>query len=94
MSQQMNSMGLSMAGQKGGGSLNTLYAPNTSYQVPLTNPRVGNFQNRMLFQAGTMNRLSDKGRQRMLMMMGQATNGNVNKLINEVPRTGGTQIIN
>ena len=65
MDKQMNSMGMSQAGSKGGGSLNILYSPPTSYQVPLANPR-----------------------------MGQPTSGNVNQLINQVPRTGGTQIIN
>jgi 3-deoxy-D-arabino-heptulosonate 7-phosphate (DAHP) synthase class II len=77
------------------GSLDILYAPNTSFRTPITNPRVGQLQNKMFFNAGVMNRLSDKGRNRMLAMMGNAQTGaDVPKLINEVPRTGGTQIIN
>jgi hypothetical protein len=77
------------------GSLSILYAPNTSFRTPLTNPRMGQIQKNMFFNAGIMNRLSDKGRNRMLAMMGNAQTGaDVPKLINEVPRTGGTQIIN
>ena len=77
------------------GSLSILYAPNTSFRTPLTNPRMGKIQNNMFFNAGIMNRLSDKGRNRMLSMMGTPQTGaDVPKLINQTSRTGGTQIIN
>ena len=76
------------------GSLLNLYARPSSFNKPISNSRVGNYQNTMLSRADTMNRLSDKGIKRMLNLFGTNNNDNVTQLINTHSRAGGTQVIN
>lgn len=75
-------------------SLNILYSTPTSFNIPLTNGKVKQFQSNALSKSNTMNALSDKGRKRMLSMFGQQSNANVEGLINSSSRTGGVQVIN